>query len=248
MELTPIKMTSDKLPIVVPESIMVFAPHPDDELLSCGGTIMKYHELGSKVTVVVATGGVGGYTKEADKSKIVNKRKEEMDLVVKMLGVEFIELDYEELEVTRAYINRFTNLLREYRPQVIFMPHFTDVHRTHRNLANIVRESIYHAVTGKAYGGAGKEFQPSAVYYYESPSCKFQYIEGSVFLAVDISKYWTRKIEVFRKAYATQMEMLDRVINWAEKTALLRGNDVGCDYAEAFIPATEYVPLKILII
>ncbi len=64
MSYVPIKSTESEQPIVVPESILVFAPHPDDELLSCGGTIMKYRELGSKITVVVATGGLGGYAKK----------------------------------------------------------------------------------------------------------------------------------------------------------------------------------------
>jgi LmbE family N-acetylglucosaminyl deacetylase len=248
MDLQPVKFTDESMPIVVPETIMVFAPHPDDELLSVGGTIMKYKELGSKITIVVATGGVGGYAKEEDKKDITSKRKHEMDLVADKLGVDFLKLGYDELDVTREYVSRFTNLLREYKPQLIFIPHYSDVHRTHRNLALILREAIYHTATGKAYGGAGKSFMPSAVYYYESPSCKFQYVQGSVFIGVDITKYWQKKVEIFKEAYLTQADMLDRVLSWAEKTAMLRGNEIGTDYAEAFIPATEYVPLKILII
>ena len=55
-------------------------------------------------------------------------------------------------------------------------------------------------------------------------------------------------MDIFKRAYETQLEMLDRVLIWAEKTAMLRGSEIGTDYAEAFIPATEYVPLKILMI
>lgn len=248
MQLKPVLQSDNELPIVVPQSIMVFAPHPDDEILSVGATMLKYRELGSKVTVVVATGGVGGYAKEADKLAIVEKRKKEIDLAAKLMDVKFIEMGFDEMVVDRKFVSAFTNILRDHRPEMIFMPHFTDVHRTHRRLAQILREAIYHTATGKAYGGAGKEFMPKAVYYYESPSCKFQYIDGSVFVSVDITKYWQRKVEIFRKCYATQAEMLDRVMIWAEKTAMLRGNDIGVDYAEAFIPATEYVPLKILIV
>jgi hypothetical protein len=35
-----------EIPIVVPKRLMVFAGHPDDEIVSCGGTILKYQALG----------------------------------------------------------------------------------------------------------------------------------------------------------------------------------------------------------
>jgi LmbE family N-acetylglucosaminyl deacetylase len=247
MKSTPVNATEDSIPMVVPDSMMVFAAHPDDELLSAGGTMMKYRALGTKITVVVATGGKGGYATEKDKDSIEMQRKHEMELVEKELDVKFIILENDELETNRKYISQFTNLLREKRPQVIILPHNTDTHRTHRKLAQIVKEAIYHAVTGKAYGGAGKDYLPAAVYYYESPSCKFQYIQGSVFVGVDITPYWQRKVDVFKKAYATQLDMLERVVPWAEKTALLRGNEIGAEYAEAFIPATDYVPLRLIL-
>ncbi len=235
------------IPLVVPESMMVFAGHPDDELISVGGTILKYAQLGTNVTVVVATSGLGGYAKEGEENKIADTRAKEFELVTELLHCEFIELNYNEIEVSRPVISQFTNLVRKHTPQVIFMPHPTDVHRIHRNLAKVVREAIYHTATGRAYGGYGKDFMPSAIYCYESPSCKFQYVDANVFVTVDISKYWDRKVEIFQKVYASQAEVLDRVLEWAQDTATLRGNEVNGDYGEAFIPLTEYVPLRILL-
>ena len=62
----------DRVPFVVPKKIMVVAGHPDDELISCGGTLLKYRKLGSKIIVVVATRGKGGYAKESHKEAIEN--------------------------------------------------------------------------------------------------------------------------------------------------------------------------------
>ncbi len=242
-----VKCHGDQIPLVVPETMMVFAPHPDDELLSAGGTILKYSALGCKVTVVVATQGLGGYAKQEYKDEIEGKRRQEFERTTELLHASFLELSLEEFEVNRETVKTLTQLIRDKRPQVILMPHHTDVHRAHRNLAIALREAIYHTTTGNAYGGFGKAFMPSAVYCYESPSCKFQYIEGSVFVIVDISAHWEEKKHIFNEVYASQKEVIGRVMEWAEKTALLRGNDVQGDYGEAFVPLTEYVPLKILL-
>ncbi|OLS13908.1 MAG: bacillithiol biosynthesis cysteine-adding enzyme BshC [Promethearchaeota archaeon CR_4] len=227
---------------------MVFAPHPDDELLSAGGTILKYTSLGCKVTVVVATQGLGGFAKLEYQSDIKEKRRYEFERTTELLHSDFIELNLEEVDVNRTTVRTLTQFIREKRPQVILMPHYTDVHRSHRNLAIALREAIYHTTTGNAYGGYGKSFIPFAVYCYESPSCKFQYVEGSVFVTVDISQHWEEKKHIFNEIYSSQKEVIGHVVDWAEKTALLRGNDVQGNYGEAFIPLTEYVPLKILLI
>ncbi|MHA1695740.1 MAG: PIG-L deacetylase family protein [Candidatus Helarchaeota archaeon] len=238
----------DIIPIVVPKQIMVFAGHPDDEIISCGGTLLKYHELGSKINVIIATPGLGGYATQSDRDKIEDRREHELLLIQEHLKWNIIELKYKEMKITREKVSQITNLIRDERPQVILLPHFTDFHRVHRNLSYIVREAIYHCATGKAYGGHGRSWTPFGVYYYESPSCKFQYIESSVFVIVDISRYWTEKELIFNKVYVSQKEVLKRVIEWAKDTAILRGNEINSPYGEAFIPETTYTPLKLLLI
>ena len=248
MERKDFLVTEKEIPIVVPKRLMVFAGHPDDEIVSCGGTILKYQALGSEIVVVVATSGLGGYAKTDHKEDILEQRKQELDLVRRALKCRVIELGYSDLEVKREIISEVTNLIRDFRPQVILLPHFSDFHRVHRNLSLITREAIYHCSTGKAYGGHERNWTPLGVYYYESPSCKFQYIEGSVFIIVNIEKYWVEKKEIFNRVYKSQKEVLERVLDWAEDTSILRGNEINSKYGEAFIPMTEYTPLKILLI
>ena len=236
------------IPIVIPKRIIVFAGHPDDEIISCGGTLLKYQELGSKIIVVVSSSGLGGYAKESQKNEIMEQRHEELIQVKKALKCEIIELKFEDMEISRQKISTITNLIRDYQPQVILIPHFSDFHRVHRNLSLITREAIYHCSSGKAYGGHGREWIPFGVYYYESPSCKFQYIDGSVFVIVDIENYWERKKTIFNEVYLSQKEVLERVLSWAEDTAILRGNEINSSYGEAFIPETTYTPLKLLLV
>ncbi|MBY9002454.1 MAG: PIG-L family deacetylase [Candidatus Lokiarchaeota archaeon] len=236
------------VPIVIPKRIMVFAGHPDDEIISCGGTLLKYQELGSKIIVVVSTSGLGGYAKESQKSEIMKQRHEELIQVKKALKCEIIELNFENMEITRQKISTLTNLIRDHQPQVILIPHFSDFHRVHRNLSLITREAIYHCSSGKAYGGHEKKWMPFGVYYYESPSCKFQYVDGSVFIIVNIENYWDRKKTIFNEVYASQKEVLGRILDWAKDTAILRGNEINSSFGEAYIPETTYTPLKLLLV
>ncbi|MHA1734566.1 MAG: PIG-L deacetylase family protein, partial [Promethearchaeota archaeon] len=115
----PERVRGRRVPLVVPESMMVFAAHPDDELLSAGGTILKYSAMGCRVKVVVATSGVGGYARREYKDTIVEKRRDELERVSAMLKCEFLELDHESLEVDRSMVSEMTNLIRDERPQVI---------------------------------------------------------------------------------------------------------------------------------
>ena len=236
------------VPIVVPKRIMVLAGHPDDEIISCGGTLLKYQALGSEIIVVVATSGLGGYARNNQKEGLIKQRKQELDSVRSSLKCDIIELEFLNMEVNREKISKITNLIRNIKPQVILMPHYSDFHRVHRNLSLISREAIYHCSTGKAYGGYERNWTPLGVYYYESPSCKFQYIESSVFVIVNIEEVWDRKKEVFNIAYLTQKEVLERVMEWAEDTAILRGNEINSSYGEAFVPETTYTPLKLLLV
>jgi LmbE family N-acetylglucosaminyl deacetylase len=248
MENNNFNTVDNEIPIVVPNRILVFAGHPDDELISCGGTIIKYQALGSQIIIVVATSGLGGYAKNDEESKIEIRRKQEVDMIRTALDCKIIELGYSELSVDRDHVSEITNLIREIKPQVILLPHYSDFHRVHRNLSLITKEAIYHSSTGKAYGGFQRNWTPLGVYYYESPSCKFQYIDSSVFITVDIEKYWEKKRKLFNRVYKSQSEVLERVIEWAEDTAILRGNEINSQYGEAYIPDTTYTPLKILLV
>ncbi len=249
MRTTDVVFTNKKLSYVIPDSILIFAPHPDDELLSCGGLILKYAELGTKIIVIGVTRGIGGYSKEIYEADIHKIRIEEFEKSIQLLGADqelSRDLGYDEITPTRPYIKEFTQLIRDLQPHVILSPHPDDSHWIHRNTALCVIEAVYHC-QGRAYGGYQKEWVPFGCYFYESPSCKFEYIEGPKIIC-DISAYWTKKIGIFEDVYKSQVEQLERVADWAERTAKLRGELGLCEFGEAFIPDTRYVPLKLLLI
>lgn len=241
-------IVDENLPLIIPKKILVFASHPDDEILSAGGTILKYRQLGTDFTIIIATKGSGGYSEQEEIEEIIEKRKEEVKKLQSLLNCKIISLNYEKLPVEREKVSHITNLLRQIKPQIVLTPHFQDTHRIHRNLAYIVKESIYHATTGEAYGGSGKIWQPLGVYYYESPSYKFQYAKNNNFIIVNIEEFWERKKELFSQVYESQKQLLSRILIWAENTAKLWGLEINSEYGEAFIPETTYTPLRLLLV
>ena len=86
MDQTKYLICDEDIPVVVPKRIMVFAGHPDDEIISCGGTLLKYQDLGSEILIIVATSGLGGYAKNYQRDKIKAQRQKELEAIQKVLN------------------------------------------------------------------------------------------------------------------------------------------------------------------
>jgi hypothetical protein len=59
-----------------PENVLILAPHPDDEIIGCGGAIIKHRNKGSKIFVIYLTDGREG-NKKIDPMVLSNMRREE---------------------------------------------------------------------------------------------------------------------------------------------------------------------------
>src|SRR4249920_3854166 len=73
--------------------ILVLAPHMDDEVIGCGGTLVRHIRNGAEVTIVFMTNGRYG-SKKAQENKVDHKeadlvqtRKSEAMLALKTLNV-----------------------------------------------------------------------------------------------------------------------------------------------------------------
>jgi N-acetylglucosamine malate deacetylase 1 len=119
------------------KNILVIAPHPDDEVLGCGGTIRKFTENGNQVFVLVAT---RGSSRLFDQSKVENVRKEALEAHA-FLGVsETFFLDYPAPEldtVPIADLSRdFAKVISENKIDMLFLPHRGDIHNDHKVVFN----------------------------------------------------------------------------------------------------------------
>jgi LmbE family N-acetylglucosaminyl deacetylase len=71
------------------ETILVLAPHPDDESIGCGGLIAEHHASGHGVFVMVLTDGTGSHTssREYPSSRLAALRMQEARNAVTALGL-----------------------------------------------------------------------------------------------------------------------------------------------------------------
>lgn len=214
--------------------ILVLAPHMDDEVIGCGGTLVKHIRRGAEVTVVFMTDGRYGNKKPQDlqgkrldnkATDLVQTRKEEAKLALKALNVrDGIFLDAEDgcLNSTPELQKKLGGILESVRPEVVYLPFFMEGHPDHRATSQVLLDST-----------RGKRFQFDCSGYEVwtpllSPNC-----------LVDINDV----VEVKQKAlqhYTSQLADLDYVhtslgLNAYRSGALL---DQKSRYAEAFFMAS----------
>ncbi len=131
---------------LVGEKVLVFAPHPDDETVGCGGTIAAHCRHGDHVKIIILTTGDKADTRNRySREEYVRIRKTEAKKAGVVLGVndiEFWEYPDRELYLAENLIFRISDLLKDYTPTLIYCPSPTEVHPDHRSTAKAVWEAV----------------------------------------------------------------------------------------------------------
>lgn len=138
------------LPIHQAQRVMVFAPHPDDECLGCGGLVAQLVRRGVPVRVVLVTdgSGAGGLPPGSD---LV--RQDEFRSSLRQLGV----LDHAllgfpdgELEPATALFDAISREVDTYLPNWLVGPSSADAHRDHRCVAQAVQRAAQRCAAVEA--------------------------------------------------------------------------------------------------
>lgn len=131
--------------------VLVLAPHMDDEVIGCGGTLAKHVNKGCEVTVAILTdGSLGDPVSEAlqlqktarseARTKLSELRKNESRAAAKCLGVQDIQfLDFPDGSLGNALGAReaVAALIADRRPEVLYIPFITERHKDHRAAAEL---------------------------------------------------------------------------------------------------------------
>jgi N-acetylglucosamine malate deacetylase 1 len=211
--------------------VLVIAPHPDDETLGCGSTLLKHKFEGDDVYWLIIT---DISIEDGWKEKIVKKRKDEIKQVgekygfTKVFNLQFSTTKVDTLS-TSTLIEKVSTVYNLINPNIIYMPFVSDVHTDHQVIA-------------KALGSTLKWFRYpyiNKVYMYETPSeTDFNFLSNRLFrpnVYVDASIYLQNKIKIMN---IYKGEMKEFPFPRSEKSiralATLRGSQSGFNAAEAF--------------
>jgi N-acetylglucosamine malate deacetylase 1 len=214
------------------KKVLIVAPHPDDETLGCGGTILKHISNGDKVVwlIINSVSVENGFTQER-----VESRKSEIDLVADLYGFHHVkQLGFPTMQLQKIdetlLINSIAEVIRVEEPQIIYLPNRSDAHSDHRITFNAVmactksfrnpflrKVLMYECISETEFAPAFAEnvFLPN---YFN-----------------DISLYFDKKLEIMR-IYSSELgnHPFPRSEQNINALAVHRGSQAGVRYAEAF--------------
>ena len=207
--------------------VMVFAAHPDDEWLGCGGTILKHLENGDEVLVVFLS---DGFTSRLD-YKTHSRNSASSKLMQEIGAKEPIFLGFPDQKLDSIPLIEIVRMIEkcknDFDPSIVYTHYAHDlnidhqitckaVHTAFRPMPNSKLKSLNHfEVLSSTEWGYEKNFNPN--------------------LFIDISNHLTRKIELL-SFYNEEMRNFPHARSFENVSFLAkyRGCSVGINSAEAF--------------
>jgi LmbE family N-acetylglucosaminyl deacetylase len=217
---------------MTPRTVLVLAPHADDEVLGLGGSMARWAREGHKVHVVVATRGYPPiYSPLAEDACVAEARHAHARLGV--ASARFLDLPAAELDtVMHRDLNRhLLEAVLRLAPDELYVPFLGDLHRDHQ----LVAQSAMVAARPNRSG------YPRRLYAYETlsetnwnaPGLTPAFVPNHF---VDISSTLEDKLDAFALFRSQIMPPPhERSLGALRALAVLRGATVGLAAAEAFV-------------
>jgi LmbE family N-acetylglucosaminyl deacetylase len=210
---------------------LVIAPHPDDESLGCGGTLLRRKAEGAELGWLIVT----GISEEAGwPMDQVKQRDAELQTVEKLFGFSEVfnlrlptacidELPMGEL------IGHFSAVFKSFQPEEVFLPHRCDVHTDHKAVFDAVAActkwfrypSVRRVLAYETLSETDFGLDPDSGF---RPNC-----------FVDIGSYLEEKLRIL-SVYRSELGTFPfpRSLEAIRALATLRGATAGFGAAEAF--------------
>lgn len=219
--------------------ILSFGAHPDDIEIGCGGTESYLIDQGCEVTHVYVTSGEAG-SQTIPKQELAALREQEALNSAKALGVKdvrFMRCADGLTAFTEADRVAVINMIREIKPQVVFVHGQCDAFPDHAIVHNLVMSAVQAAAGPWFQDSVGEPWAVETIYGYEvwHPMSHFQCV-------VDISKTIDAKMKAL-SYFKSQVEPT-RYDEAFKGLARYRGvMSWSGDYAEVFeVIKTQFLP------
>jgi LmbE family N-acetylglucosaminyl deacetylase len=125
-------------------AVLVVAPHPDDEVAGCGGTIVRHTVAGDRVTIVYVTDGRRSRALGLPAALMAEARQREAGAAATVLGVDrsmwlgLPEGAWRDSELER----RLARVLDEVAPAIVYAPSRVDFHPEHAKVAHALAAAL----------------------------------------------------------------------------------------------------------
>lgn len=210
---------------------IVIAPHPDDEVLGVGGTVLRRKAEGGLVgwLIVTSASELNGWNNAQ-----IKRRNLEIALVKEFFAFDFVyQLEFPatklDLVPTSELVGAISKVFKDFEPEEIFLPHPSDVHSDHR----LVFGAVASCTKWFRYPSVKR------VLAYETLSeTDFSLDVNNLFrpnVFIDIESFLMKKLDA-AEIYTSEINHhpFPRSIEAIRALAILRGSASGYNAAEAF--------------
>jgi LmbE family N-acetylglucosaminyl deacetylase len=180
------------------KTILVITPHPDDDIIGCGGALAFLSGHRNRLIVVFLTAGEKGtFDPSAQVETIRGTRMREAASAYKTLGfpsAELIWLKYPDGELDFAPLReirlRLTEIIRKQRPDIVFAldpgaTYYRYHYRDHRTAALVSADAIGASMWPLEYPELGPAYRVPEVYYF---------FTAEPTLKLDVTEVYERKL------------------------------------------------------
>ena len=213
------------------KKVLVISPHPDDEILGCGGTLLKLkkkykYELNWLIITKISK-------KNWPNKKVLLRKREILEIKKKIGFKKVIELKFESGTLNNNNLSKLIiklgKNLSKVKPEIVFVPYIEDSHSD-------------HFFTTYAFNSISKSFRNlnlEKILVYETLSeTNFNYFNKKKFIPnvfIDITEFINDKIDLM-KVYNSELgkHPFPRSEKSIKSLSILRGSQSNYKYAESF--------------
>ena len=214
--------------------ILIIAPHPDDEIIGCGGLIAKLSKK-HKVSVCYVT---CPYTPEWSQEYIDEKIKQiygakEILNIDKLYFLDFPAAKLDTIPM-KDLNSKILEIIKIVNPDILFIPHIGDLHVDHRLVfescivasrpINNIKSILSYEVLSETEWGYENHFVPNS------------YIDITDTIDIKLNAMKEISLETKQPPHPRSLEVI-------EALAKKRGSEVGFKYAESFKVIREKIDL-----
>ncbi len=142
--------------------VLAFGAHPDDVEIAMGGTLLALREKGAKVAVCHLT---DGEPTPYGNHKLRLKEAEKAAHLLGLYDYLILSLKNRELKDTLPARRAVAQVIRRFRPAILFAPYWVDAHPDHWGASELVQAARFWAKLVKT-DMKGDPWYPPKLYYH----------------------------------------------------------------------------------